>query len=128
MQLPDPPPADWIPAFAGKTTNTSFDFLQDHQRLDIRIRGDGAYLAVNRVQIPIPIKPIPEISFMVFAETNLSSSEPITTAKKVAMVKAHEATARIPQQFISLLLENRRIEICVLSPISARNVMKKTIR
>jgi hypothetical protein len=27
-----------------------------------------------------------------------------------------------------LLLENRRVEICVLSPISARNVMKKTIR
>ena len=85
-------------------------------------------MAVNRVQIPIPIKPIPEISFMVFAETNLSSSEPTTTAKKVARVKAHEAAARIPRRFISLLLENRRVEICVLSPISARNVMKKTVR
>ena len=39
-----------------------------------------------------------------------------------------EAAARIPQRFISLLLENSRVEICVLSPISARKVMKKTIR
>ena len=94
----------------------------------IVIWGAGAYLADNRVQIPIPIKPIPEISFMVFAETNLSSSEPITTAKKVARVNAHDAAARIPQRFISLLVENRSVEICVLSPISARNVMKKTVR
>ena len=42
----------------------------------------GAYLAVNRVQMPIPIKPIPETTFIVLAETNLSSSEPIITAKK----------------------------------------------
>ena len=85
-------------------------------------------MVVNRVQVPIPIKPIPEISFMVLAETNLSSSEPITTAKKVAMVNAHEAAARTPQRLISLLLENRRVEICVLSPISARNVMRKIVR
>ena len=71
-------------------------------------------MAVNRVQIPIPIKPAPEISFMVLAETNLSNSEPITTAKKVARVNAHEAAARIPQRFISLLPENSRVEICAM--------------
>jgi hypothetical protein len=51
---------------------------------------------------------------MVLAETNLSNSEPITTAKKVARVNAHEAAARIPQRFISLLPENSRVEICAM--------------